>query len=80
MNTQLNDSNLRDYFAGQAMMAVMQETQEVVPASFWDWIKQLAYKYLEAKFLKIKYKEIEGVYHEAASRAYKYADAMMNER
>ena len=71
---------LRDYLAGQAMLVVMQETQEVVPASFFDWIKQLAFIYLNATFLKVKYREIHNVYSEAAKRAYKYADAMISER
>jgi hypothetical protein len=77
MNTEIE---LRDYLAGQAMLAVMQETQEVVPASFFDWLKQLAYNYLHATFLKVKYREIDNVYYEAAKRAYKYADAMISER
>ena len=67
----------RDYFAGQAMLAVMQETQEVVPASFFDWVKHLLFNHAGATFLTVRYKEIEGIYEEAAKRAHKYADAMM---
>lgn len=66
----------RDYFAAKAMLAVMQETQEMRTASFWDWIKHILYT-AGCTFLVVKFKEVDEVYEEAARRAYKYADAML---
>ena len=69
--------SLRDYFAAKAMLAVMQETQEMKIASFWDWCKHLMINLLHFTFLSVKYVKIDNVYEEAAERAYEYADAMM---
>lgn len=68
---------LRDYLAGQAMEAVMQETQEMRVASFWDWCKEQMVKYLNFTFLYVRYVPVPNVYKEAAQRAYEYADAML---
>lgn len=76
----LNDLSLRDYFASQAMLAIMQETQEMRIASFWDWCKQLASVYLNFTFLVVRYVKVENVYEDAAKRAYEYADMMLIER
>lgn len=72
--------SLRDYFAAQAMLAVMQETQEMRIGSFWDWIKQLMVTYLHFTFLTVRYIKVENVYEEAAKRAYDYADALLSVR
>jgi hypothetical protein len=72
--------SLRDYFASQAMLAVMQETQEMRIGSFWDWIKQLLVTYLHFTFLTVNFVKVENVYEEAAKRAYEYADALMHVR
>lgn len=72
--------SLRDYFASQAMLAVMQETQEMRIGSFWDWCKQLMVSYLHFTFLTIKYVKVDNVYEEAAKRAYEYADALLSVR
>lgn len=69
----------RDYFASQAMLAVITETQEMRVASFWDWIKHLLVTYLQLTFLSVKYKQVEGSYEKAAKRAFEYADAMLKE-
>lgn len=71
---------LRDYFASQAMMVVMSETQEVKVASFWDWIKFLLQMHLGFAFLEVKYKQIEGVYDVSAEKCYQYADALIIEK
>jgi hypothetical protein len=72
--------SLRDFFASQAMSVVMQETQEMKTASFKEWIKHLLVVYLNFSFLEIKYVQIEGVYEDAAKRAYEYADALLAAR
>ena len=69
----------RDYFAGQAMLAIMQESQEMRVASFWDWCKALMVTFLHFNFLTIKMIPVENVYNDAAKRAYQYADAMVAE-
>ncbi len=76
----MNEQNisLRDYFAAQAMLAVMQETQEMRIASFWDWIKHLMVSYLHFNFLTVKYVKVENVYEDAAKRCYEYADALIS--
>lgn len=79
-NTVLPAISLRDYFASQAMLAVMQETQEMKIDSFWDWFKQLMVIYLHFTFLTVKYVKVENVYEEAAKRAYEYADALLSAR
>jgi hypothetical protein len=79
-NTVLPAVSLRDYFASQAMLAVMQETQEMRIGSFWDWVKQLLVTYLHFTFLTVKYVKVENVYEEAAKRAYEYADALLSVR
>lgn len=71
---------LRDFLASQAMMAVMLETQEVVPASPYDFLKQVLSNRLGMTFLVVRYKNIRGVYESAAIKAYQYADAMMSIR
>lgn len=73
-------NNTRNYFAGQAMSAVMNETQEMKIASFGDWIKSLLVLYLHFTFLTVKYKKVDNVYEDAAKRAFEYADAMMAEK
>ena len=72
--------SLRDYFASQAMNVVMQETQEMRINSIWDWIKQILTTYLHFTFLTVKFVKVEGVYEEAAERAYEYADALLKVR
>lgn len=74
------NADLRDYFASQAMLSAVSETQEVVPASFWDWCKQLLQQLANMTFLTVKYKDIPDVYEGAARRCFEYADAMINER
>lgn len=69
-----------DYYASQAMVAVMGESQEMRIATFWDWVKFLAQTYFHFSFLTVKYKPVENVYKEAAERCYDYADAMMKTR
>jgi hypothetical protein len=76
----VNYLTLRDYFASQAMLAVMQETQEMKIGSFWDWIKLLLVTYLHFNFLTVKFVKVKNVYEEAAVRAYEYADALIKIR
>lgn len=76
----MNERELRDYFAAQAMLAVMQETQEMRVASFWDWCKHLMVTFLSFTFLAVRYTKVENVYEDAAKRAYEYADAMIKSR
>ena len=71
---------IRDYFAAQAMLAVLQESQEMRIATFWDWCKYLLILYLHFTFLTVKYVKVDNVYEEASKRAYEYADAMMKAR
>lgn len=75
-----NEIEIRDYFASQAMFAVMQETQEMRVASFWDWFKLLLVQCLHFTFLHVKYVRVPNAYEDAAKRAYEYADAMMKAR
>lgn len=77
INITLNDTFWRNYFAGQAMLAVLQESQEMRVASFWDWCKSLFVAFLHFNFLHVKYIIVPNAYEEAATRAYKYADAML---
>jgi hypothetical protein len=79
-NACVSNISLRDYFASQAMLAVMQETQEMRIGSFWEWCKQLLVSYLNFTFLTVKYVKIDNVYKEAAERAYEYADALLSIR
>ena len=72
--------SVRDYFASQAMLAVMQETQEMRIGSAWDWIKHLMVTYFNFTFLTVKYVQVDNVYQDAAKRAYEYADALIEER
>jgi hypothetical protein len=75
------DISLKDYFAAQAMVAIMQETQEMRIASFWDWCKSLLVAFLHFNFLSVNYVKINNdVYLNAAKRAYEYAEAMMKIR
>jgi hypothetical protein len=76
----LERSELRDFFASQAMQTVMNETQEMRIGSFWDWVKQLLVTYCHFTFLTVKHVQVENVYEDAAKRAYEYADAMIIER
>lgn len=69
-----------DVFASQAMQTVLSETQEMKVASFWDWVKQLLYLYLNFTFLTVKFVRVENVYEEAAERAYDYAEALYKEK
>lgn len=73
-------SELRDQFACHALLAVMQETQEMRIGSFRDWIKQLLVTYLNFTFLTVNYVQIANAYEEAAKRAYQYADALLAAR
>lgn len=68
----------RDYLAGQAMLVVLSETQETVPASFWDLIKSLLHG-IGFTFLQVRYKTIEGVYEQGAKKAVEYADMVLKE-
>ena len=79
-NVEIFDISLRDYFAAQAMLAVLQETQEMRIGSFWDWVKELLVKYLHFTFLTVKYVKVKDVYEDAAKRAYEYADALLSIR
>lgn len=76
----MNDMDLRDYFAAKALAASVSETQETVPASFWDWVKGILREMLNMTFLEVRYKSIEGAYEQAAKRSYKYADAFITEK
>jgi hypothetical protein len=76
----MKDINTRDYFAANAMLAIMQETQEMRIATFKDWLKQLLVNYLNFTWLTVNYVKVENVYEEASKRAYEYADAMMKAR
>ncbi len=75
-----NGMTLRDWFASQAMVAVMNEAQEMVPATFWDWVKSLLIGYAGLTFLHVQHRVVDGVYADAASRAYGFSDAMLEER
>jgi len=79
-NPNLPEVSLRDYFASQAMNVVMQETQEMKVASFKDWIKHLLVVSFNLNFLTVKFVEIDNVYEDAAKRAYRYADALLEHR
>ena len=70
---------LRDYFAAKALPAVMMETQETVPASFWDWIKHELHGH-GLSFLYVNYRIVDGAHKQAAQRAYALADAMLAAR
>lgn len=82
MNTKpfIQECTLRDYFASQAMGAIMQETQEMRVNTFIDWTKQILITYLHFTFLTVKYVKIDNVYEDAAKRAYEYADALIEAR
>lgn len=71
---------LRDFYASQAMGAVMGETQEMRIATLWDWVKYLLQQYLHFTFLTVKYVQVENVYEDASKRCYEYADAMIKNR
>lgn len=75
-----NDINTRDYFAAHAMLAIMQETQEMRIATFKDWLKQLLITHLHFTWLTVNYVKVDNVYEDASKRAYEYADAMMKAR
>lgn len=68
-----------DYFAGQAMLAVMQETQETVVATPIDMVKALLrnHGFGLFDFLHVEYRVVDGIYADAAERACLFADAMM---
>lgn len=70
---------LLDYYARGAMVTVLNETQETVPASLWDWLKHIGHNY-GLSFLKVKYRHIDGVYEQAAEKAFEYAALMVKER
>lgn len=76
----MNDIKLRDYFASQAMLVVLQETQETRVSSFWDWVKHILIIYLHFTFLHVKYKNVPDVYKEASKKCYEYADEMIEAR
>ena len=76
----MQNISLRDFYASQAMVAVMGETQEMRIATFWDWIKLLLQQYFFCTFLTVKYVQVDNVYEDAAKRCYEYADAMISER
>ena len=71
---------LLDYYAANAMIAVMGETQEMRIASFWDWIKYLLQTYFHFTFLSVKYVSVDNAYEDAAKRCFEYADAMLKVR
>lgn len=75
--TDTDSIQLRDFFAAKAMLAVLQETQEMRIGSFWDWCKHLLVIYFHFTFLTVRYVKVSGVYEDAAKRSYEYADAMM---
>ena len=75
-----NDINTRDYFAAHAMLAIMQETQEMRISTFKDWLKQILITYLNFTWLTVNYVKVDNVYEDASKRAYEYADAMMKTR
>lgn len=76
----IQNVSMRDFYASQAMLAVMGETQEMRIATFWYWVKHLLVLYLHFSFLTVKYKKVDNVYEDAAKRCFEYADAMINER
>ena len=76
----MNDIKTRDYFAAHAMLAIMQETQEMRIATFKDWLKQLLITHLNFTWLTVNYVKVDNVYEDASKRAYEYADAMMKAR
>lgn len=76
----MSEMDLRDYFAARALLASVSETQEVIPASFWDWVKSILRALLYMTFLEVKYKTIEDAYKQSAERSYRYADAFIAER
>jgi len=71
------DIELRDYLAGKAMSIVMAETQEVVPATWLDFVKECLRTYVGLTFLVVQYRTVDNVYEDAAERSYRYADAMI---
>lgn len=71
---------LRDYFAAKAMNVVVLEVQETVPASVFDWFKQVLRDRIGMTFLYVRYRVVDGAHDSAASRAYAMADAMLKER
>ncbi len=75
-----NEINTRDYFAAHAMLAIMQETQEMRISTFKDWLKQILITYLNFTWLTVNYVKVDNVYEDASKRAYEYADAMMKTR
>ena len=75
-----NEINARDYFAAHAMLAIMQETQEMRISTFKDWLKQILITYLNFTWLTVNYVKVDNVYEDASKRAYEYADAMMKTR
>lgn len=75
----LQNLSLRDFYASQAMLAVMGETQEMRIATLWDWVKHLLQTYLHFTFLTVKYEKVDNVYEDAAKRCFEYADAMIAE-
>lgn len=79
-NWTIQNVSLRDFYASQAMSAVMGETQEMRIATFWDWIKFLMQTHLHFTFLTVKYVQVKNVYEDAAKRSYEYADAMIIKR
>lgn len=76
----IQNVSVRDFYASQAMVAVMGETQEMRIATFWDWVKHLLIIYLNFTFLTVKYETVDNVYEDAAKRCFDYAEAMINER
>lgn len=69
----------REYFTAKAMLAVMQETQEMKVKSFWDWIKFLLVTYLHFNFLTVRFVKVKDVYEDASKRAVEYADAILKQ-
>lgn len=71
---------LLDYFAAKAMGIVSAETQEQVPATFWDTIKIILINLCHMHFLTVNYKEVEGARERIARQSYLLASSMLTER
>ena len=71
---------LLDFYAAKAMILVSAETQETIPASFWDYVKSILFSVCYMTFLEVRYKPVTGAKERIAKEAYLYAQAMLNER
>lgn len=75
-----NELELRDYFAARAMDIVLSETVDMVPASYWDWVKSVLHEYAGLTWISYEMIKVPNVYEHASVRCYEYADAMLEAR